>query len=90
MKKKFKRGIESMNYLTRKEHLNEQIRPLLYSFRAYAHFCQCKFLNARNDLNTLQKLGFSCDSASEYNLKLLNGIFHAQNNNFSQAMTCFS
>ena len=53
-----------MNYLAKKEHLNEQIRPLLYSFRAYAHFCQCKFLNALNDLNSLQKLGFSCDPAS--------------------------
>jgi Flp pilus assembly protein TadD len=38
----------------------------------------------------LQKLGFSCDSASEYNLHLLNGIFHAQNNNFSQAFASFN
>jgi hypothetical protein len=53
-----------LNYLARKEHLSEQIRPLIYTFRAYAHFCQCKFVNALNDLHSLQKLGFSCDPAS--------------------------
>ena len=41
---------------------------MLFSFRAYAHFCQCKFLNALNDLNSLAKLGFSFDTASQYNM----------------------
>lgn len=78
-----------MNYLAKKQHLNEQIRPLLYSFRAYAHFCQCKFLNALNDLHSLQKLGFACDPASQYNFRLLTGISNAQNNNFNQALKNF-
>lgn len=69
--------------------MNEQIKPLLYSFRAYAHFCQCKFLNALNDLNSLEKMGYSFDPASKYNLHLLQGISNAQNNNFSQAISSF-
>lgn len=79
-----------MNYLSKKEHLNEQIKPLLFSFRSYAYFCQYKFLNALNDLNSLTKLGYSIDSASQYNLYLLQGISHAQNNSFSQAILSFT
>jgi hypothetical protein len=90
MKKKYKRGIENLNYLSKKEHLSEQLRPLLFSFRAYAHFCQCKFLNALNDLNSLAKLGFSFDTASQYNMFLLQGISHAQNNMFAPAIASFT
>ena len=90
MKKKYKRGIQNLNYLCKKEHLSEQIRPLLYSFRSYAYFCQCKFLNALTDLNSLTKLGYNVDAASQYNLHLLQGISYAQNNSFSQAIASFS
>lgn len=63
---------------------------MLFSFRAYAYFCQCKFLNALNDLNSLAKLGFSFDTASQYNMFLLQGISHAQNNMFAPAIASFT
>jgi hypothetical protein len=47
-------------------------------------------MNALGDLVSLQKQGFTCDSASEYNLLLLQGISHAQNNNFIQALASFT
>lgn len=90
MKKKYKKGIQNLNYLSKKQHLSEQIRPLLYSFRSYAYFCQCKFLNAFNDLNSLSKLGFHLDNASKYNFYLLQGISYAQNNSFQQAISSFT
>ena len=62
---------------------------MIYSFRGYAHFCQCKFINALNDLNTLPKLGYQLDPASQYNLHLLQGIAEAQNNNFHKAIHHF-
>jgi hypothetical protein len=46
-------------------------------------------LNALNDLNSLSKLGYNFDTASKYNMYLLQGISNAQNNNFSQAITSF-
>ena len=46
-------------------------------------------MNALNDLNALSKMGYNFDTASKYNLYLLQGISSAQNNNFSQAITSF-
>lgn len=63
---------------------------MLYAFRSYAYFCHCKFLNALNDLNTLLKLGYNLDPASQYNFYLLQGISLAQNNSFSQAIASFT
>ena len=71
MKKKFKRGIENLSILSRKENLSDQLRPLIYSFRSYGYFCQNKFSNAINDLRTLTKLGFQLDKACQYNNTLL-------------------
>ncbi len=90
MKKKFKKGIENLNYLFRKEHITEQIRPLLFSFRSYAHFCQYKFINALNDLKGMSKAGHKLDPSSEYNLLLLEGIIQCQNNNFHESIICFN
>lgn len=71
MKKKFRKGAELMTQLVRKDHIHEQIKPLVHSFRSYAHFCLCKFGNALADLNNMTKLGYKLDSSSEYNLQLL-------------------
>jgi hypothetical protein len=89
MKKKYKRGIELLNVLGKKEHLNEMIRSLLYSFRAYGHFCMNKYASALSDLKQLIKCGFVMDSASEYNITLLEGIIKCQNNEFSEALERF-
>ena len=90
MKKKYRRGIENMSYLAKKEHLNQQIRPLVLAFRAYAHFCQCRFGTALADLRAMQTQGFPLDPASHYNQLLLQGIAHSQNNCFSQALSLFA
>jgi hypothetical protein len=47
-------------------------------------------LNALSDLNSLLKLGYNLDSASQYNFSLLQGISLAQNNSFSQAISSFT
>lgn len=47
------------------------IRSLLYSFRAYGHFCLNKYVSALSDLRQLIKSGFVLDNASEYNMTLL-------------------
>jgi hypothetical protein len=82
MKRKLKRGIENLSILCRKENLSDQLRPLVYSFRAYGYFCQHKFSNAINDLKSLTKLGYKLDRACQYNYSLLEGIIAAQNNQF--------
>jgi hypothetical protein len=64
MKKKFKKGIENLNFLSKKEHINEQIKPLLFSFRSYGYFCQYKFVNGSNDLKSMIKQGYKLDAAS--------------------------
>lgn len=64
MKKKYRRGIELLSILGKKEHLNEMIRSLLYSFRAYGNFCLNKYVSALSDLRQLMKSGFVIDSAS--------------------------
>jgi tetratricopeptide (TPR) repeat protein len=71
MKKKFKRGIENLTILAKKENLNDQLRPLIYSFRSYGYFSQHKFSNSIHDLNNLIKLGYSLDKACSYNYSLL-------------------
>lgn len=90
MKKKFKRGIENLSILSRKENLSDQLRPLIYSFRSYGYFSQHKFSNAINDLNTLMKLGFQLDRACQYNYTVLEGIIACQNNQFEEAQKSFS
>jgi hypothetical protein len=41
--------------------MNEYIKPLIYSFRAYGYFCQYKYTHALNDLLTMEKLGYNLD-----------------------------
>lgn len=82
MKKKFKKGIENLSMLSKKENLSDQLRPLLYAFRSYGYFCQHKFSNSIHDLNTLIKLGYKLDNACAYNYNLLEGIISCQNNQF--------
>lgn len=53
MKKKIKRGVDILSQLIKKQNINEYIRPLAYSFRAYGYFCQCKYTHALNDLDAL-------------------------------------
>lgn len=65
------------------------IRSLLYSFRAYGHFCMNKYASALTDLKQLNKCGFVLDPASEYNMILLDGILKCQNNEFKEAMDKF-
>lgn len=89
MKKKFKKGIENLSILCKKENLSDQIRPLVYSFRSYGYFCQHKFSNAINDLKNLVKLGYKLDKPCEYNMCLLEGIILAQNNQFDEAIVKF-
>ena len=61
------------------------IRSLLYSFRAYGHFCLNKYVSALSDLRQLIKSGFVLDTASEYNMTLLEGIIKSQNNEFTDS-----
>ena len=65
------------------------IRSLLYSFRAYGHFCMNKYASALSDLKQLIKSGFVLESASEYNMTLLEGIIKCQKNEFNEAMERF-
>ena len=86
MKKKIKKGVDILSQLIKKQNINEYIRPLAYSFRAYGYFCQCKYTHSLNDLDTLEKFGYELDSASQYNKSLLEGVLACLNNRFEESL----
>lgn len=77
VKKKYLEGVEFLSKLINDEDLHVELRPLVYSYRAYGHFCLGSIEEAINDYETLQKDNHmsECD---DYNLLLCKGILKAR------------
>ncbi len=88
VKKKCLEGVEFLSSLINDEELHVELRPLVYSYRAYGYFCQGLIEEAISDYEALQKDNHlsECD---DYNLLLCKGILKARLKKWSESEKLF-
>lgn len=88
MKRKFNEGIDLLCSIKEDSQIDEKIKPLIHSYRAFGYFSLGRIEEALNDYNILDNDNLGSES-DEYNSLLCNGILETRNRNFLKAKKCF-
>lgn len=88
IKKKFKEGLSELEKIKDCSEINEAIKPLILSYRAYGNFSLGKIEEALEDYKTLQEKG-QIMKGDIYNRLLCNGILEGLNKNFELSQMYF-
>lgn len=89
MKKKYLLGVDLLNNIGEDSEVDEMVKNLVYSYRAFGNFSLGKIKEAFSDYEILRKRGKESDS-DIYNMYLCKGIQAASKNNFKEAKISFN
>lgn len=88
VKKKYVEGVQHLSTLINDEDLHVELRPLVYSYRAYGYFCQGSIEEAISDYEALQH-DSRLSECDEYNLLLCRGIMKAREKKWGDSEKLF-
>lgn len=88
VKKKFKEGIEHLDPLIDDQELDPQLRPMVYSYRAYGNFAEGNIDAALKDYTHLKSKN-QLMPGDEYNVLLCEGILAANESRWNTAKQKF-
>ena len=89
IKKKFEEGLESINQITNTNDIDDDIKPLIISYRAYGLFSLGRINQALLEYKKLESQD-QLNKGDEYNKYLCLGILDAEKCSFETALEFFS
>lgn len=89
MKKKFKEGVELLDTIQEESEIDENVKPLINSYRAFGNFSLGNIKKSLEDYKLLEKSSQQVDS-DKYNMLLCKGIIACKERNFKEARQAFS
>ena len=89
VKKKFREGVELLDSVVDDSDLHVQLRPLVYSYRAYGLFSEGELEKAMEDYRLLEKNNqmMECD---RYNVLLVRGILSGREKKYQESKQFFT
>lgn len=88
MKKKYREGLGFLDDLVDEPDLHDQLKPLVWSYRAYGNFHEGSVETAAKDYRALKDKGLAMES-DEYNLELCTGVLSALNKEWENSARRF-